>query len=290
LRLRIRAHEANALRVQGELRSAAERFQQLTDRLDGAEPPALAVSAELASLEASLRNDQRQLERAEALLARAARFYRWAEDQTGLVKVEIKRALILLTAGEWERAIPCFEAAAGMIDSESDPQLAFNAYHNLVLCLCAVGRTGAAVEALGGVRALARRLGDPSNHTFLDWAEGRVAASLGNHETAIGHLRSAREMATSRARTYDAALIGLDLAEVHLARGETAEVKRLAQQMAAAFAAREVAREAARAVAMFAAAAAAEVLTFEAIARARAAFLRAGTGALPAVQPGSAKL
>ncbi len=281
LRLRIRAHQANSLRVRGELRAADDLFRELADRLAGAEPPALAVSAELASLEASLRYDQRRLEVADGLLERAERFYRWAEDRTGLVKVQIKRGMVLYAAGEPESAIRCYEAAVREIDADAEPQLAFNARHNLVLCLCAVGKADAAAEALQPVRKLAQRLGDPTNATLLRWAEGKVAAVLGEEETALVHLGAARAAYNARVLAYDGALVGLDIAEIHLSCGDTTEVKRLAEEMAAVFSARDVAREAARAVAMFAGAAVTEALTLEIIARTRAVLLRTGRGEAP---------
>jgi hypothetical protein len=72
-------------------------------------------------------------------------------------------------------------------------------------------------------------------------------------------------------------MVCLDLAEIHLRRAETAEVKRLAERMAKAFADRGVDREAARAVALFAQAALAEAVTVELIARTRTALLRGGS-------------
>jgi len=277
LRLRIRAHEANALRVLGDLPAAERAFGELRRSLAAAEAPAVAVSAELASLEASLRYDQRRLLEAEALLDRAARFYRCAEDGTGLAKVLVQRGSILYIGGQPERAIPCYEAAAASVDAQADPALALDAHHNWILCLCAAGLAAAAQATLGQARALYHRLGDPTTRTQLRWIEGKVAAVLGDDEAALAELGAARDGYIARELQFDAALVSLDLAEVHLRRGETAEVKRLAEEMVPAFAERGVDREAERAVAIFYKAAIAEAVTLEIIAGTRAALLRAGS-------------
>jgi len=124
-----------------------------------------------------------------------------------------------------------------------------------VLCLCADGRAAAARGVLERARGLYRRLGDPTTIDLLACAEGKVAAGLGEDDVALERLGAARASYIQRGLEYDAAMVGLDLAEVHLARGETAEVRRLAEEMVPAFAKRGVDREAARAVAMFARAA-----------------------------------
>ncbi len=274
LRLRIRGHEANAHRVLGELREAEEIFAEVRQRIAACGAPAIAVSAELASLEASLRSDQRRVLEAEALLERAARFYRWAADGAGLAKVMVKRGNLFYIGGEAERALACHDAALAAVDPEAEPQLAFNALHNLALALCACGRHEDAHAWLEEAKGLSARLGDPTNRDLLAWAEGKVAAGLGRDDEAIERLCAVHQAYAARGLEYDSAMVCLDLAEVHFGRGETAEVKALAERMVRAFADRGVDSEAARAVGMFARAAVAEALTVEIIARTRSVLLR----------------
>ena len=275
IKLRIRAHEANALRVAGDLPAAEAAFSALHRTLERGEPPAIAVTAELASLEASLRLDQRRLPEAEALLERAAAFYRREGDEKGLAKVVMQRGMVLRIAGDAQRALPCFETAIEATDPDADPELAISPRHSLVLCLCDLGRPEDARALLDRYRPLYQRLDLPLAPLWLAWAEGKVAAGLGEDEAALEHLRTARDGYTERGLEFDAALVCLDLAEVHLCRAETAEVKRLAERMATAFADRGVDREAARAVALFHRTALAEAITLELIARTRTALLRA---------------
>jgi len=276
LRLRIRAHEGNARRVLGDLAGADRAFAEVRERAAAGEPPAIAVSAELASLEASLRRSQRRLPEAEALLERAEPFYRWERDDAGLAGVLVKRGIILYTEGDSTRAARCLQAAAAAVSAAEEPKIALSARHNLVLCLCAAGEAGAAGAVLERSRGLYRKLGDPATLDLLAWAEGKVAAGLGDDGAALERLGAVRAAYLERKLEYDAAMVGLDLAEVHLVRGETAEVKRLAEETEHALSKRGVDREAARAVAMFAKAALAEAVTIELIARTRTALLRAG--------------
>ena len=278
--LRVLAHQANTHRVQGDLPVAEARFAEIHDRLAGEPLDDAALLAELASLEASLRSDQRQFGEAEALLERATSLYRDLGDGVGLAKVQIQHGSILFLAGQPAAGVPHLEAAAAIVDAEAEPQLAFNARHNLVVCLCELGEGEAARALLEPCRALARRLDNPTTTSQLTWAEGKVAAALGEHALALAHLRAAQAAYTERGHEFDVALVCLDLAEVHLRRGETAEVKRLAERMAPTFAERGVDREAARAVGLFFKAARAEAVTLELIARTRRALLRAGRRAL----------
>lgn len=280
---RLLAHQANCLRVAGDLRAAAARFERL-NKLQLGEPAEDALlEAEMASLEASLRYDQRRLPEAKELLDRAADKYRREGDADGLARVQIQCGMILYIAGEAERAIPHFESAAAAVDPETSPQLAFNSLHNLVLCLCAVDQARVASGVLEEARAVYERLVDPTNGTLLTWAEGKVAAGLEDEGSAIRCFREARDAYRERALGYDEALVSLDLAAVYLRLGETAQVKQLAKQMAATFVERGVEIEAPRAVALFHEAAFAETLTFEIIARTEIA-LRRVAAALPAAQ------
>ena len=272
--LRVLAHQANTLRFAGELPAAEAKFAEIRERL-GREPveePALL--GELASLEASLRYDQRRLEEADALLDRGAECFREVGDGVGLAKVLIKRGMVRYIEGDAQGAIPSYEAAVAATDPEDDPELAIAPRHNLVLCLCATGQGQEARLLLDVHRPLYRQLPFPVAPLWLLWAEGKVAGSLGESDAAIERLRAARDGYTERGLEFDASLVDLDLAEVHLSRGETAEVKRLAERMAHTFAGRGVDREAARAVALFRKAAVTEAVTLDLIARTRRVLLR----------------
>ena len=119
-------------------------------------------------------------------------------------------------------------------------------------------------------RDLYARFPDPWTQTLLAWLEGRIAVARGDAEAAERHLLDARDRYLAQGLGYDAALVTLDLAEVYVEEGRTAEVKRLAQATVEVFARQEVHVEAARAVALFEKAAAAERLSVALINRLRA--------------------
>jgi tetratricopeptide (TPR) repeat protein len=183
--------------------------------------------------------------------------------------------MILYAAGDPARAVACYEAAVRVTDPEVDPELALSPRHNLLLCFCDLDRAAEARALLDTTRPLYRRLGLPIAPLWLHWAEGKVAAAAGEDDSALEHLRAARDGYLERRLEYDAALVCLDLTRLHLHRGETTEVRRLAEQIARAFARRGVHREAARAVRMFEQAALAQAVTLELLTRTRAALLRA---------------
>jgi len=273
--LRLLAHQGNALRVAGELRAAEEKFAAVAEKLCYEPVEDCALLGELASLEASLRRSQRRFDDAEALLERAAALFRREGDGAGLAKVLVKRGALLYTNEEPVRAIGYLEAASSAATAAADARVTLSARHNLLLCLCAAGQPAAARELLEEARPLYEEAGDPTSLDLLVWAEGKVAAGLGEDETALGRLRAARDGYAERGMEYDAAMVCLDLAEIRFRRGETAQVRRLAERMARAFSARGVDREATRAVALFRKAALAEAVTAELIARTRTTLLRA---------------
>jgi tetratricopeptide (TPR) repeat protein len=274
--LRVLAHQGNTLRVAGDLRAAEAKYGEVRGALSAEPLDDDALLGELASLEASLRYDQRRLAEADALLDEAARYFERIGDGSGLVKVLVQRGSIHYASQEFERAIPWYEAAVSAVTFDSHPRVTLSARHNLVLCLCAVGQPQAARELIEESRSLYQSLGDPTTLNLLRWAEGKVAAALGEDAAALERLRGTRDAYAERGLEFDAALVGLDLAEVHLGRGETADVKRIADRMAVALAERGVDREAARAVALLRKAALAEAVTVDLIARTRSALLRVG--------------
>jgi septal ring factor EnvC (AmiA/AmiB activator) len=93
--------------------------------------------------------------------------------------------------------------------------------------------------------------------------EGRVAASLGDHDRACRLLTQVRTTFLEEGNAFDAALAALDLSISHLQEGKTAEVRQLAEEMVTVFRNLEVAREPMAAVLLFREAAHRETATAE---------------------------
>jgi hypothetical protein len=113
------------------------------------------------------------------------------------------------------------------------------------------------------LRKLAAELGNEIDLIRLQWLEGRVAAGLGQRGEAVATLSHVRREFDSRALAYDAALVSLEMAVLHLEEGRTAEVKVLARRMAPVFQAQGVPQQAFAAFKLFRDAAEREAVSIE---------------------------
>lgn len=277
LALRTDALRANALRVAGDLRAADAVFRRL--RLDPRRAliAEVEVHAELASLEASLRQDQRRFDEADCLLDRAVGLYRTAGDHDGLAKALIKKAIVFRLRGQPAAALPFIRQAAAVFGPETASRRGLEVQHNLALCLCQLGEHDEAAAVVSASRSLYARFADPSTQILLAWLEGRIARGRGDVEAAEHHLLDARNRYLMKGLGLAAALVTLDLAEVYVAEGRTTEVQRLAEATVGVFAEQEVYAEVVRALALLQKAAAAERVSLALIARLRAYLERAPT-------------
>ena len=125
------------------------------------------------------------------------------------------------------------------------------------------------------VREAAVQLGDEIFLTRVIWLEGRIAAGLGRLRGGLRLLRQARREFDSRSMSYDVALALLEEAALLLEAGRTAEVKKLAGELAKVFESKGVHREALAALQLFREAAEREEATAELARRVLAYLFRA---------------
>ena len=245
------AHLGNARRVLGELRSADEAFVQakmLWDR--GAEEigDPLGFGPVILHLEASLRRGQRRFEEALFLLDQVVAADRHGEE--GMRDLHLAgRALVnksytLNQMEEPARAIEVLKEAVPLVDPSRDSRLFLRVRHNLLDTLSKSGRIQEAAALLPEVEVLSQEVGSTLDRVRLRWAEGRIAAGLGEPERAETILREVRREFMEREVGYDAALASLELAELYAQGGRTAEMKELAEEMMPIFQAQDVHREA----------------------------------------------
>jgi len=269
LALRAEALYANALRAAGELVAADRHWHLIATRRADAPLADPAAEADLASLEASLRFDQRRLEEAGALAARAVELYREAGDRAGEGRALIKQGIAARLAGDHRHAAALLEAALSILDGEANARERLNGVSNLTLCLCDAGEFSAAAAAVSTHRDLYERFADGWTMPRFAWLEARIARGLGDFPGAERHLRVALNAYLGEANGFNAALAALDLAKLLFEQARTVEVKRLAFATHRAFAEREVRPEAAESIRLFAQAAAAEKVTLELLDRLR---------------------
>ncbi len=273
------AHDGNARRVLGDLRSAEESFSIAEAWREAGENAAgelLIYESMLLDFEASLRIAQRRFPEALKLLDRMFALHADGRpehrDAHLAGRALVKKAFALHEMEDLERATELLRQAEPLVDAERDPRLLLCLRHNLLWELTTLGVFDQAEAMLPEVAALCRSLGNPLDLLRLQWAKARIVAGVGETTDAIQMLQAVRQEFAERGMAYDTALVSLELTALHLQAGCTAEVKRLSVEMARIFRAQNVPREALAALLFFQKAAERDSATAR-LAREIAAFL-----------------
>jgi transcriptional regulator with XRE-family HTH domain len=250
----------NALRVQGNLRSAEEAFGR-SDELwcaGAACKVTLLEESRLLGLKASLRRSERRLAESLEILDRALE-----ADRRGALTgyLLLKQAKTLEEMGDLEAAIGVLEEACSFIDQKKDPRVFLCLKHNLADYLTKTQRYTEAESLIPEVKAICYQLGNELDMIRLHWMEGRTADGLGRADQGIEILAQVRGDFASRNMHYDTALVSLELATIFAREGRTDPVKTLARHMTPIFQAQGVHREALAALALFRQAAESEKVT-----------------------------
>lgn len=240
------AHSPNITRVAGDLVPARAGFEEAKRRwLAGSDPEGLLDPGRLLDLEASLCRDEREFEKALALLDESFPVSRCPG------RVLIKKGFTLEVMGEYERAIEALLQAKPLVERQGDARLSNILHLNLSVNYSHVGLYTEASELIQRVHALAGEMGDEIGVLRAVWATGRIAAGLGRPEEARSLLSQARREFADREMWYDVALADLEIAVLLLAESRTAEVKEMARELVAAFESRNIHREALAALRLF---------------------------------------
>lgn len=240
---------ANAFRATNEhTRAEAALRCALDRRRSGTGDPLLL--ARLAELAAVLSCSRRNFREAFRLLDLARALYTRYGDAHDAGRILVRKGLYLGRANEPERALDLLASALASIDVRRDPRLVFQTLHNLLLFRVELGAFSQAESQLAAMRRLYDRYAGRIDQMKLAWIEGRIAAGLGQPEVAERIFLHTRSELDGAGLGYHAALISLDLAALHLEQGRTAEVRRLVEEVVAAFRAVGVDREAIAALLM----------------------------------------
>ncbi|HUF77460.1 MAG TPA: tetratricopeptide repeat protein [Thermoanaerobaculia bacterium] len=245
------AHQANALRVQGDLRRSDELFEVARFLLKSQGGGQRLAGAELDSFEGSLRRAQRRFDEAQELLSRAVMVYALEGLSVQVARTMLKLGMTYREMGEPERAVEITAQAAELIQQADDPRLALSARHNLAYVLHEAGRSGEAKRLLDESAALYERYGDLSTQLRRLWLEADLAKASGELEAAEDAYRTVRDGFLAQGIGYDAALAALDLALLYAEQRRTADLKRLVEEIVPIFEAEDVHREAATALMLF---------------------------------------
>ncbi len=271
------AHLGNARRVLSEIHSAGDAFRDAHAHLRRGGTGDPRIEAEVLSLEASLRRDERRFADALALLDRIIAIYTSHHPELRDLHLAgralVNRAVTLEESGDVAAAILALRQAAPWIDEERDPRLILCLKHNLILYLPAVGLHQEAAALLAEVKELARRLGNEVDLIRLRWVEGRIVLGLGQRDPAEQAFREVQLEFLRRDLGYDAALASLDLGILYAQEGSLTELKRLALDILPVFSSRDIHRDAMAGLLLFQHACEEERLTVE-LARRLAAVLQ----------------
>jgi len=267
----------NARRVKGDFPAAEEAFihsDQLWQAGAAADSGLDLDGTRLLDLKTSLRRSQGRYDESFQLLEEALPRCKTRHAEG---RIFLQMAITLEQKGDWQKAIEMLEKALPRIDTRREPRHLFNVRFSLGVNLCNAGRYGEALELLPEVRRLALQLGNGLDLLRVRWLDALISAGLGKIEKAVVDLEHVSEELIRLGIAFDAARACLDLAQLYLRQGRTAEVKRIAAQVVEVFKAQKVPEPALAAVILFQQAAEQERATIE-LTRSLSAYLRRAEG------------
>lgn len=238
------AHLANAVRVGGDIPSAAAIFASAKGFWKAGEQcdRGLLERSRVLELEASLRRDERNFAAAHQLLDEA--------EAVGAssIRVALKRAITYEHEGAYDQV-------AAILDREPpsgcEARDLFAWRFNLAVNLCHLGRYKKAASQLPNVRSLAVDQRNLLDLNRVVWLEGRINRGLGNLHEAEAAFRQAQDHFLSEEIWFDTALISVELAETLLELGKSSEVGELANQLPPLFQMQGLQAEAVAALRLF---------------------------------------
>lgn len=229
--IRALAHQANAYRAGGELKTAENLFVEVRRELTVSGCTDAELHAEIVRLEASLRLDQQRLDEARRLLDRAVLLAREIQETDLLARSLIKRGSVLWHQGRLEEASGDQREAVALLDRAGDPILYACAVANLALCLSELGRYDDATAVLEKNRHRLTGASGEWSRLRLLWLEGRIAHGRHRADEAERLLLEARNGFIAERKGFDVALVSLDLSLLYLEESRHSDLKRLARLM-----------------------------------------------------------
>lgn len=260
-----RAHRANALRAQGDLRAARTLLAEAQRLAAGSADPFLR--AEVASFAASLARDQRRWDEACTYLDEAERLFVEVDASFEmLARVRLKRASVRMNDGMPHEAAAIARSVLDELERTGGPpgrageQLRFIARHNLVHYLCEAGDHRGARDQMERLGPALDEHRERSFRLRARWLRGKIAHGLGELDVAERELGAARDGFLAAGLGLDAAIVALELALLFAGQGRDRAVRRIAAWTTRLFEARDVHPDALAALGLFRRAALREAL------------------------------
>ena len=250
LRLRSWTYVATARLAGGQLAAAAEALRMAEEHLASGSHD-VTEAALVVEAKAILRRKQGELSEAERLFARAGEMFESISDHLAVYRSTMNLANVYNMQGRLDDAVNLLRATLEALDEDEAPTQALSVRHNLLDSLVEAGRVMEAQAHLVKSRAAYENHGDPVSRIRLRWIEAKLALATGQAASATEELRAVRDALVEVDLGFDAALACLELALLHLERGDHEAAKTLAVEMLPIFQAQDVPRHALAALTVF---------------------------------------
>jgi predicted negative regulator of RcsB-dependent stress response len=203
---------AEARRQRGELGSAEELFREAASQLVD-ESLSLHVRITFSRLLGLLRADQRRVDEALALLGRAEILAEQAGTTLEMGLSLLSQGWLLFGEYEHHPAVLVFRQARHLL-SDAKADLLFAALSGLALASAELGHNAQLEEALRDIRPVVPQVADGKLRLRL--LHARLARIAGDTQEATKRLQALFEAHINRSRPTDAALVALELVQLHL--------------------------------------------------------------------------
>ncbi|MEM9294009.1 MAG: hypothetical protein AAGD01_20180 [Acidobacteriota bacterium] len=210
------AHQVNALRLQSDYRAAGARASVLSLVLQEVDAP-LAL-AEVGSLLGSFYMDMRRFGHARTHLRRALALYNSLDREVLAARIRLQLSGVEHYAGNSAEAVAILESVEEL-DLAAHPDLRLVVQLNLAMMRCALGDAERAHDILQALSPWESHLSGRHRLNYR-WIAARVAAGLGRWQEALDGLEALKSTYDRMGLDYCCALIALDIAAVHLDRGD----------------------------------------------------------------------
>jgi hypothetical protein len=242
LRCRAICELANTYRALNELDEAEEALCGAEEHMEvGSGNP--LVAARWHDVAGSLFREQRRFDEALQALRWASTLYleNGAKHRAGCCRLKV--GSVYLAMGKPRRALKAIESARGLIEL-TDERFTAGVIHNIVHGLVDAGHHEAAAPFFDRLYPIYEKWATPKLTIQLWFLDAKAAVGLGEHDRAESLFRRALVGFQQSGLDYDAALAGLDLAALLVARGcAVGEVAAVLDGAVTAFVEQEIYRE-----------------------------------------------
>lgn len=224
-RARAWAHLGNSLRINCRLGEAEQALGKAAEHQRRSGDP--LAESEILGFTASLRYQQGRSEETLVLLEKAFGISREIGDRLREGRVLILKGKTLGDTGRCREALHVLRKGRMRIDPEAEPDLAFVALHNIVMYLLRMGRPVEAKQMMAGQLSPGRR----RLQARFQWLDALITERLGRSEEARSILWKVREDFDDQHLPMEWAQVSLDLASSLFDQGQSAESRRLVEEV-----------------------------------------------------------